>query len=85
MDKKVKKLTMNELRQTKDSYYVTPWFKNKDRDDIQKMRTEHWDWVKRMCEEMDIKIVLDLILEYPNDQELGEAIRKYYLDVKKNA
>jgi len=27
-----KKLTMNELRQTKDSHYVTPWFKNKKLD-----------------------------------------------------
>ena len=95
MAKKVKKRTMNELRQTKDSHYVTPWFKNKnrveydhldDRVDIQeKQAINQTDWWKRMSGKMDIKVVLDLILQYPNDQELGAAIRKYYLDVKKNA
>ena len=86
---------MNELRQTQDSHYVTPWFKNEDRveydhlDDYVDIKEKHainqTDWWKRMSGNMDIKVVMDLIHEYPNDQQLGSAIRKYYLDVKKNA
>ena len=34
---------------------------------------------------MEIKVIESLIKEYPNDQELGEAIRKYYLkEIKGN-
>mgnify|MGYP001423729817 FL=1 len=90
-----KKRTMNEYRQTKDSHYTNPWFKNKDRveydhlDDYVDIKEKHainqTDWWKRMSGKMDIKVVMDLIHEYPNDQQLGSAIRKYYLDVKKNA
>ena len=78
-----------------DLRYQTPWFKNKDRveyhhlddrvDIQEKQAINQTDWWKRMSGKMDIKVVMDLIHEYPNDQELGAAIRKYYLDVKKNA
>lgn len=34
---------------------------------------------------MDIKIIKELIKKYPNDQELGGEIRKYYLkEIKEN-
>ncbi len=30
--------------------------------------------------ELDTKIILDLILKYPNDEDLGRKIRSYYLE-----
>ena len=34
---------------------------------------------------MEIEIIRSLIKEYPNDQELGKEIRKYYLkEIKEN-
>ena len=87
---------LNALRQTKE-YTSNAWrlATNQNRveyhhlddgvDMQEKQAINQTDWWKRMSGKMDIKVVLDLILEYPNDQELGGALRKYYLDVKKNA
>jgi len=87
---------LNALRQTKE-YTSNAWklAVNQNRvaydhlDDYVDIKEKHainqTDWWKRMSGKMDIKVVMDLIHEYPNDQQLGSAIRKYYLDVKKNA
>lgn len=36
------------------------------------------DFMKEV--KLDPKQILDLILKYPNDMELGKRIRAYYLD-----
>ena len=45
-----------------------------DRVDMQeKHKINQTDWWKRMSGKMDIKVVMDLILQYPNDQQLGSS------------
>lgn len=62
----VKKRTLNELRQVKDSVYIAPKIVN--------------DYFVKI--NLDPQYVVDLIKKYPNDQELGGELRKYYNSLK---
>lgn len=61
-----KERTLDELRQVKDSVYVQPKIVN--------------DYYMKI--NFDSQYVIDLIKEYPNDQELGREIRNYYNSLK---
>lgn len=61
-----KERTLNELRQVKDSVYVAPKIVN--------------DYYVKL--NFDCQYVINLIKEYPNNQELGNEIRKYYNSLK---
>ena len=61
-----KKRTLNEIRQVKDSYYNVP-----------KVVNEYYRKVNFDCQH-----VVDLIKEYPNNEELGKEIRSYYDSLK---
>ncbi len=61
-----KKRTLNEYRQVKDSIYTPPKVVN--------------DFYRRV--NFDCQYVVDLIKEYPNNEELGRAMRNYYDSLK---
>jgi hypothetical protein len=61
-----KERTLDEIRQVKDSVYVAP-----------KIVNEYYRKVN-----FDCQYVIDLIKEHPNNQELGNEIRKYYESLK---
>jgi len=61
-----KKRTLNEYRQVKDSIYTPPKVVN--------------DFYRRV--NFDCQHVVDLIKEYPNNEELGRAMRSYYDSLK---
>ena len=61
-----KKRTLNEYRQVKDSVYTPPKVVN--------------DFYRRV--NFDCQYVVDLIKEYPNNEELGRAMRNYYDSLK---
>jgi hypothetical protein len=61
-----KERTLDELRQVKDSLYEQPKIVN--------------DYYMKI--NFNSQYVVDLIKEFPNDQELGKEIRKYYLSLK---
>jgi len=63
-----KERTLDELRQVKDSVYTPP---------KSKLVNEYYRKVN-----FDPQYVVDLIKEYPNDQDLGKQIRKYYNSLK---
>ena len=63
-----KERTLNEYRQVKDSVYDTT---------KTKVVNEYYRKVN-----FDAQYVVDLIKEYPNNEELGREIRKYYLSLK---
>lgn len=63
-----KERTLNEYRQVKDNVYDTT---------KTKVVNEYYRKVN-----FDAQYVVDLIKEFPNDQDLGEEIRKYYLSLK---
>lgn len=63
-----KERTLDELRQVKDSVYTPP---------KSKLVNEYYRKVN-----FDCQYVIDLIKEYPNNQELGNEIRKYYDSLK---
>ena len=63
-----KERTLNEYRQVKDNVYDTT---------KTKVVNEYYRKVN-----FDCQYVVDLIKEFPNDQELGKEIRKYYLSLK---
>ncbi len=65
-----KKRTLNEYRQSKEFGYKEP-----------ETVTTVDDYYKEV--NFEPKYVVDLIKENPNDTDLGEAIRKYYLQLKK--
>ncbi|MDB4326317.1 hypothetical protein N9966_00730 [bacterium] len=65
-----KKRTLNEYRQNKDFGYKKP-----------KTETIIDDYYRKV--DFDPQYIVDLIKENPNDTDLGEAIRKYYLQLKK--
>ena len=60
----MKKRTLNELRQVKDSFY-----------DTKKAKTIK-DYYRKV--NFDPQHVVDLIKQYPNDKDLGTELRKYY-------
>ncbi len=66
----VKKRTLNELRQNKDFGYRPPIKKE--------ILVE--DYYRNV--NFDCQHVVDLIKEYPNNTELGKAIRGYYESLK---
>jgi len=57
-----KKRTISEYRQVKDSVYDHP---NKVKDYYKNIN-------------FDPQYIVDLIIEYPNDQDLGKEMRKYF-------
>jgi hypothetical protein len=61
-----KKRTISEYRQVKDSVYDHP---NKVKDYYKNIN-------------FDPQYIVDLIIEYPNDQDLGKEIRKYFNRLK---
>lgn len=61
-----KERTLNEIRQVKDSVYTPP-----------KVVNEYYRKVN-----FDCQYVVDLIKEYPNNEELGRQIRSYYDSLK---
>ncbi len=61
-----KKRTLNEYRQVKDSIYTPPQVVN--------------DFYRRV--NFDCHYVVDLIKEYPNNEELGRSMRNYYDSLK---
>tara|TARA_B100000497_G_C7272835_1_gene190596 strand:+ start:129 stop:326 length:198 start_codon:yes stop_codon:yes gene_type:complete len=61
-----KERTIDELRQVKTYGYSTP-----------KVDNEYYRKVN-----FDPQYIVDLIREYPNNQELGKEIRKYYNSLK---
>jgi len=63
-----KERTLDEYRQVKDSVYDTT---------KTKVVNEYYSKVN-----FDVQYVVDLIKEFPNDQDLGKEIRKYYLSLK---
>ena len=63
-----KERTLDELRQVKDSVYTPP---------KSKLVNEYYRKVN-----FDPQYVVDLIKEYPNDQDLGKEIRNYYESLK---
>lgn len=62
----MKSRTLNELRQEKEFGYKQP---------IKKIVIESEPI-------LDSKEIVELIKKYPNDYELGNALRKYYLSKK---
>ncbi len=58
---------LNKHRQVKDSVYNHP--KEEMCIDYNKIK-------------IDTQYIIDLIKKYPNDQQLGNEIRKYYLHLK---
>ena len=64
-----KKRTLNEYRQSKDFGYKAPK-KHKIVEDY--YRTVNFD----------SQFIIDLIKKFPNDQDLGEEVRKYYSFLK---
>lgn len=63
-----KERTLDEYRQVKDSVYDTT---------KTKVVNEYYRKVN-----FDAQYVVDLIKEFPNDQDLGKEIRKYYESLK---
>ena len=63
-----KERTLNEYRQVKDNVYDTT---------KTKVVNEYYRKVN-----FDCQYVIDLIKEHPNNQELGNEIRKYYESLK---
>ena len=63
-----KERTLNEYRQVKGNVYDTT---------KTKVVNEYYRKVN-----FDAQYVVDLIKEFPNDQDLGKEIRKYYLSLK---
>ena len=63
-----KERTLNEFRQVKDSFYDTT---------KTKVINEYYRKVN-----FDCQYVVDLIKEYPNNEELGIQIRSYYDSLK---
>ena len=63
-----KERTLNEFRQVKDSFYDTT---------KTKVINEYYRKVN-----FDRQYVVDLIKEYPNNEELGKTIRNYYESLK---
>ena len=63
-----KERTMDELRQVKTYGYSTP---------KTKVVNEYYRKVN-----FDPQYIVDLIKEYPNNQELGKEIRNYYNSLK---
>jgi hypothetical protein len=61
-----KERTIDELRQVKTYGYSTP-----------KVVNEYYRKVN-----FDPQYIVDLIREYPNNQDLGKEIRKYYNSLK---
>ena len=61
-----KKRTLNEYRQVKDNIYTPPKVVN--------------DFYRKV--NFDCQYVVDLIKEYPNNEELGRAMRNYYDSLK---
>mgnify|MGYP007114442481 CR=1 FL=1 len=68
MDEQPKERTMNEIRQVKSYGYTPP---------KTKVVNEYYRKVN-----FDPQYIVDLIREYPNNQELGKEIRKYYDSLK---
>lgn len=65
-EKMAKERTLNEYRQTKDSVYKHP-----KKDELDEMKNS-----------FDSQYIMDLVEEFPNDQELGREVRKYILFLK---
>ena len=63
-----KERTMDELRQVKTYGYTTP---------KTKVVNEYYRKVN-----FDPQYIVDLIMEHPDNQELGKEIRKYYNSLK---
>ena len=63
-----KERTLDELRQVKDSVYTPP---------KSKLVNEYYRKVN-----FDPQYVVDLIKEFPNNQDLGREIRNYYNSLK---
>jgi hypothetical protein len=61
-----KERTLNEYRQTKDSVYKHP----------------KESGLNEMKNNLDSQYIMDLVEEFPNDQELGHEVRKYILFLK---
>lgn len=59
---------MNEIRQVKDNVYTPP---------KTKVVNDYWRKVN-----FDSQYIIDLIKEFPNDQDLGKKIRNYYNSLK---
>jgi hypothetical protein len=67
-----KKRTLNELRQNKDFGYKPP---------IQESETVK-DYYRKV--KFDSQYIVDLIKKFPNDQDLGAEIKKYFSFLKNN-
>ena len=63
-----KERTLNEIRQVKDSVY-----------DITKTKVVN-EYYRKV--NFDSQYVINLIKEFPNDQDLGKEIRNYYNSLK---
>ena len=63
-----KQRTLDEIRQVKDSVYTPPKGKLVN------------DYYRKV--NFDSQYVIDLIKEYPNDQDLGKEIRNYFNSLK---
>lgn len=66
-----KKRTLNEYRQSKDFGYKAPIKEGAVKDYYRKV-------------DFDSQFIIDLIKKYPNDQDLGEELRKYYSFLKES-
>lgn len=63
-----KKRTLNEIRQVKDTVYTPP---------KRKVVNDYYRKVN-----FDSQYIIDLIKEFPNDQDLGKEIREYFNSLK---
>lgn len=66
-----KKRTLDELRQVKDSVYTPP---------KTKLVNEYYGKVN-----FDSQYLVDLIKNFPNNYDLGNEFRKYFLFLKQNS
>ena len=63
-----KERTLNEIRQVKDTVYTPP---------KRKVVNDYYRKVN-----FDSQHIIDLIKEFPNDQDLGKEIREYFNSLK---
>jgi hypothetical protein len=63
-----KERTLNEIRQVKDTVYTPP---------KRKVVNDYYRKVN-----FDSQYIIDLIKEFPNDQDLGKEIREYFNSLK---
>ena len=66
-----KKRTLDELRQVKDSVYTPP---------KSKLVNEYYSKVN-----FDSQYLVDLIKNFPNNYDLGNEFRKYFLSLKQDS